>query len=158
MKKQLMSFLQKSAEFENCVANLYLFYSRIFKEDQSFWLSLYIEERAHAAVFDIFLNDQIPLEQFPIGLIDADPGSLDQNLAQLKADLLMFQESAPVRNDAFNYALRVEDFATEKKFQETITQDTNEGVLLLLQRINGDSYDHYRRIKNYMEQHEIYFS
>lgn len=148
-RAELLSLINESSNLENAVARLYLLLSGIFREEQSFWLDLYIEEKLHATIFNIFAQDEMPIALFPRQMVDTDIESLRQNIGKIDAAITIYKQNHPSLAAACEFALEIEQMVTERLFQETITCEKPDSVIFLLQRINKDSHDHYRRISEF---------
>jgi len=147
----LLELLNMSALLENTVARLYLMYSGVFKEYQTFWLDLYIEEKLHATIFNVFIQDEISIDTFPVQMVDKNIDSLKQNILVLNTAIDTYKKEPPSLSTACEFALEIELMVTERLFQEAITSEKPDSVLFLLQRINKDSHDHHRRISEFYQ-------
>lgn len=146
--KQLLNLISESANFEKNVAKLYLLLSKSFNEDSRFWLNLYIEEKNHQTIFELFLEGDIPLNLFPEEVIDKDVKNLKHFNELLKKELDGFLKKYRKKADAYEFALKMEEASSEGIFQDAMDIDSNSEELYLIQRINKDDKDHKRKIRN----------
>lgn len=149
--KLLFELLSESAKLEENVGALYLKISTLFPEDRDFWVQLAEEEKHHASIFRTFFDKKLPLFLFPEEMMDTDLARLKENNKTIKEVTSHLLSRFKNKMNAYAYALELEESAGEMHFQQAMSAETDSESLLLLQGINKDDKDHYKRIKELIE-------
>lgn len=154
MKTNLNNIIDEAEKLELNVAELYTVFAKAFPGDFDFWYKLVEEEHNHAALLH-GLKEVAPV----IGgsVPDIVPQSLDSLLAtnkKLRAVISRFK-SHPERKAAFKLALEIENSAGEIHFQKFMEMRSVSGDYEVFQNLNREDKDHAKRIKKYMEDHNI---
>ncbi|MDA3798936.1 MAG: rubrerythrin family protein [Kiritimatiellae bacterium] len=155
MKNDLQKIIDESIKLEQNIAATYLFFKENFKEDESFWWKLVVEEKHHAALIRSAKMYFDPVEQFPARLLATTLEELTSTNETFESYLKKFRESTPTREEAFNLALVYESSAGEIHFQNFMMKNSNAEIDKVFQQLNGDDVNHFKRIKAYMLEHDI---
>ena len=154
MKEHIDKLAEEAMRLEYNVSKLYMIFRDAHPEDEQFWWQLVIEESNHAALIKSGVEYFIPVDAFPDGMFP-DMKDLQQANAQLKSLLEQYATNPPSREAAFNIALKTEISAGEMHFQRAMTKKADSDLLRLFQKLNQDDKDHAKRIRAYMQEHQI---
>jgi hypothetical protein len=147
MNNQLLfSIIFESMKLEENISRLYLLFSKLYSEDAQFWHTLSIEESEHAAIYRNFIEDFLPMSLFPEEIIDPDRKRISANNEMVEKEMENFLSRHKKKLDAYNFAVKIEELASEAIFQEAMVADSDRESLILLQKINRDSVGHKQRI------------
>jgi hypothetical protein len=145
--KLLIELIAQSAKLEENVAKLYLLFSKLFTEDEAFWLQLHSEELNHKAIFDRFLQGDLPYSLFPEEIVDTSIANLRECNSAIETEMEHFLSKHKKRLEAYRFAVTLEERAGEMHFQQAMEMNSDSESLFLLQRINKDDMDHKKRIE-----------
>jgi hypothetical protein len=149
--KETLTLLHATIDLEINVSDLYLLYSRLYARDAGFWWQLSVEEKNHAALLRS-AEHFIHLGKFPEDLLY---GKLDV-IREYNADILERigrHESEPVSaEEAYHYALHIEDSAAELHFQKNMLSNSDSEVMQIFQQLCGEDKNHAQRISALMEE------
>ncbi|MFH1063175.1 MAG: hypothetical protein V1747_09890 [Candidatus Omnitrophota bacterium] len=152
MKKNTRELIQELISFENKVSELYGLFMENFAEDSQFWEKIKNEEENHAMILDNAQKQFLRTDEFPPELIAL---TLLQAIAEnKKLDNILnrFKQALPARIVAFNTALEIEGYLPEYIYQKAMEKLNHHSAILgVIQKINKDEKDHFRRIKAHME-------
>ena len=138
-------------EQEQMVALIYMKFSELFPEDKDFWWQLAMEEKCHASIGKSIQEIFAPLKLYPAEFLAEPLDKLSASIAE-KKKLLETLDKNPEklsREDAVNSALEIEDSDVEKIFQEIMEKIPQTRQDRLFQRLNKDTSDHIRKLKEY---------
>lgn len=154
MSQNFAQLLKEAIQLELNVAKLYLLFHNLFPEDSAFWWKLVIEEENHAALLKTAeqmeaTRVKVPREILPPGVKELQ----ESNQMILKA--MEDFERQPDRAWAFNLAYRIELSAGESHYDNFMRNAPESRITEVFRKLNGDDVDHARRIKEYIEKHQI---
>ena len=154
MKEHFDKLAEEAMRLEYNVSKLYMIFRDAYPEDEQFWWQLVIEESNHAALIKSGKEYFIPVNAFPESMLP-DMKDLQQANAKLKSLLEQYETDPPSRETAFNIALKTEISAGEMHFQRAMTKRADSEILELFQKLNQDDKNHAKRIRAYMQEHQI---
>lgn len=153
--KDLVELAEEAIRVEQHISDLYLIFYEEFPDDAEFWWRLVIEEKNHAALIRSGLEYFLPAGRFPSELLPPMLDGLRKTNQRLAGMIEGFRKKTPLREEAFNTALRVEKSAGEIHFQRAMAKEAGSDIMELFQQLNKDDMDHADRIRSYMQQQGI---
>jgi rubrerythrin len=151
MHQELFQVLEEAIELELNVAELYLFFSYHFPEDNDFWWKLALEEKNHAALLKSGQQYFVEANLFPEEILSCKLDILIRINQKIKNFITKFQETPPCRETALQVALELEQSAGEVHFQTAMEILPTSKALEMFQYLNRDDKDHAARIQAYMQ-------
>jgi hypothetical protein len=154
MKTELNALFEEAIRLELCVAELYLLFHHKYPEDATFWWELALEEENHAALLRTARQMSESMVQVPADLL------LD-NLEELRQSIRFVEKAKEEarqglsREQAFNFALHVENLAGEFHYNSFMKKAPETPVTAIFKKLNGMDTDHAQRIREYMDRHQI---
>jgi ferritin len=155
MHKNITYLIKESINLELNVSNLYFLFHNIFPEDEEFWWKLVLEEKNHAALLQSGKEHFKPLKKFPYKLLHHNLQDLKDTNSTLLSLINKFNNTPPLREEAFNIALKIENSAGELHFQNFMDKEANSTTENIFKKLNKDDKEHALRIRGYMETHGI---
>jgi ferritin len=155
MKFEFSELIHEAVKLELNVSELYLVFHTAFKEDSGFWWKLAIEEKSHAALLKNLESFSTQLSQLPkniSGICLSDLRETNQRLEQL---IPAYKKMAPSRVEAFKLAYELEHSAGESHFQEFADDESGSQISKIFKQLNQSDVNHARRIREYMEAHDM---
>lgn len=152
--ENLSRLLESSIEFELNASRLYMLYSEAFADDNSFWWQLAMEEKNHAALLKsgrLYLGKGI----LPDDIVGTNLAAMDEANAGVLQITDNWRVSPMGRDEAYRFALRLEESAVELHFQHLLDKKTDEKVIKIFQNLNRNDRDHADRIRLLMESRGI---
>lgn len=150
MTNDIELLLEESIRLELNVADLYMLFSDLFKEDAEFWWGLCLEEKNHAALLRSGRESFLQRGAFPEELVGSNLAELKGANEMLVDTIRKYGETAPTRKEAFELALHLEESAGEIHFQNAMKDAAGSPFLKVFQKLNMDDKDHARRIREQM--------
>lgn len=142
--------LEQSIALEKGIRDLYFLLADYYHEDKIFWKKLAVEEQKHADV----LTGLRPwaamggnIEQYLLPDLEE---LIEKNIA-IKKVIQRAKDQRPSREVAFSLAYKIELTASEIHYQNVITKDTDNKLLLSMQELCGADKDHAKRIRKRMD-------
>ena len=155
MENDFISLIDESIKLELNVSDLYLLFFKLFPEDSDFWWKLVLEEKNHAALIRSGKEYFEPLKKFPRDLLANSLQKVKDTNRNLKSMIKKLESAAPLRQEAFNIALKLETSAGELHFQNFMNKEESLKIDDIFKQLNKDDKDHAMRISSYMEKHDI---
>lgn len=155
MANDVKELLEESIRLEHNVAALYLFFSTIFPVDKSFWWQMGMEEKNHAALLRSGMDDFLDAGIFPEGLLCHNLEELRKANEMIAGRLREYMECHPARDEAFRFALELEESAGEAHFQLVMEDTPGNMAEKLFQQLNEEDRDHARRIRLHASSQNI---
>jgi len=143
MNREKKELLEEARQLELNVSELYRFYADNYAEDKDFWSKIEEEERGHAALIDVCLDFS---DKFPKDMVSGNLGELKQANKDIKDTIEKYRKNPPPREEAYKYAISLENSANELHYQELATDDSASQAVKTFQRLNADDKDHAERI------------
>ncbi len=153
-EKALHELLGEATRLEQNVGDVYHLFFSVFPQDEELWWRLTLEEKNHASLLEsveLYLN----IGLFPTELIYNKLDTLKKINAELNEMIQNYKTNPPTREEAFRIAIMLEESAAETHFQEAISAQSDNPLIQILQRLNGDDKDHAARIRNYCIENKI---
>ena len=125
--------------------------------DLSLLLSQLMEEKNHAALVRSgkeFLKSGM---DFPDELFHNNLENLEYMSSKLSSMIKDFKKKPPSREEAFNYALKIENSACEVHFQKFMDEESDIKIGEIFRKLNEEDKDHENRIRAYMIDNDIKF-
>lgn len=138
--------LKQAAQLEKDVSKLYMLYSDIFSKDREFWRQIAKEEIEHAALIEVAMDYP---DFFPKGLADSELPRVKEISDQITKTIQEYKNKPPSKDQACNYALKVESSAWELHYQKLATRMQDSEALKIFQRINDGDKNHIQRISEF---------
>lgn len=153
--QELSELLEESIKVEISVADLYSLYTHIFEEDKDFWWRMSNEEKNHAALLKsgrLYLQQDI----LPMDLLYHGLSTLEDINRQLNLKIEEWKKTAPSKETAYQYALELEESASELHFQkiletEKLADSFDSKVLTIFKNLALGDKDHAIRIRVLMD-------
>lgn len=155
MIAKLIEAIELSICIEYNIGAIYSFFHESFPEDSEFWSKLALEEKNHAALFEISIEILKDLNQFPQDFIVNDIKLLEKDSKKTLDLIYQYQSSPPNREQAFNKALEIENTETELQFQTFMDNHSDNKIERIFREINESDKDHAKRLLAYMKKHDI---
>lgn len=154
MNEELTRLIKESINLELNVSKLYLLFYDLYPEDMDFWWKMANEEKNHAALLkSLFLY--MKLEIFPEDILYKNINELGEINQLVINKIKDFTNNKPPKEIAYNFALNIENSAAEFHLQNVLQKSTNNKILKIMKKLNGEDKDHAQRIKNIMDKHSI---
>jgi len=144
--------LEKLADLELNVAQLYLFFSKKFPEDENFWCQLHIEEKKHALVFETEMNlssELTSLLENDLSLNEEGINRINQKISTLLDE---YSKEPPSKIEAYLSAIQIEKAAGEFHYYKYASQQSNPNLNRIFYELSRDDRDHETRIKERINQ------
>lgn len=152
LEKQIKLFLNEAIHLELNIADLYQLFSVKFPEDHSFWWKLSMEEMGHAAMIETLNDIYFPTTESSNETVQELTLSLDLLNKSIKEKIENYKMKMPMRFEAFQYALELENSAGESHFEKFMTENTDSSMVYIFQKLNGEDINHAIRLGKYMEE------
>lgn len=149
---QMKELIEASSRLEKNVGKIYQILSRKFPEDRQFWWQLAMEEEHHSSLYDSFLRGYMLLNVFPSEIVDHDLAGIQKANERLEADLSGMDQWERTKVQFYEYALEIEQLASEGKFQQAMTEEDPSRFLQMVQRLNADNIRHKERIQEMLDK------
>lgn len=154
MHSEFSELIEAAIELELNVAELYLLFYRKLPEDAHFWWELAIEEENHAALLKTARlmgknSVAIPGELFPASIEE-----ILQSNRNLRKAIQEFEQKMD-RTKAFLFALEIEQSAGELHYNNYMKDAPESTLTEVFRNLNGADMDHAKRIRNYMQSHQM---
>jgi ferritin len=154
MSQNLGQLLKEAIQLELNVAKLYLLFHKLLPEDAEFWWTLVIEEQNHAALLKTVEKMEASKVVIPEGILP--PGLTElQESNQMIIKAMGDFERKPDRAQSFNLAYKIELSAGESHYDNFMRTAPKSRITEVFRKLNGDDVDHARRIREYMDKHQI---
>lgn len=152
MRLEYSQLIEEAIRLELNVSELYLVFHESFKDDSSFWWTLAIEEKNHAALLknlEIFTShlSELPSNTSRISITD-----LQETNFQLEKLIPQYRNAPPLREEAFKLAYSLEISAGESHFQEFADDESDSQLAKIFKRLNQSDVDHGKRIREYARE------
>ena len=149
---ELIDYLTALIELEENVAELYMLFYSLIKEEYEFWWILANEEMNHAALLKTCI-EFAKLNKLPHITTDnlEDVKKLNKQFDGIMEDF----KKNPNRQSAFEIALEIESSAGESHYQEFMNTKSDNKVVQILQQLNKEDDNHYNRIKTYYSENVL---
>ena len=149
-------FFDEAGQLELLVSDLYTLLGKLLIEDSLFWHQLADEEKSHAEPIKTIKNSPVFSKEY---VSDSAPDLLQEILQtkELVSTLIVkYSEIKPDRRTAFKTAIAVEKSAGEIAYQNFLTQEAGSWIHAALQKLNEYDRDHINRLKQYVEDNNIF--
>lgn len=144
---KIINYIDEAIKLEINAAELYFLFSDYLKEYKDFWYNLSKEEFAHAALLKLAKE----FEEVEILPKDTFKNMNIKNLVYLNSLFIGFKEEfikTPTIEKAKELSLKIEGSAAEEHYQNIMTNDSDNRIIGILQRLNRDDKNHLERIMN----------
>ena len=146
----VQEILIESINFELDTYHVYTLFSETFEKDSEFWNTLAEEELNHTSVLR-------KIRQFyqgdtkVIDIISADDVNAIKETRKYLKNLVQKFKEAPSVKMAYEIAIEIENSVVESKYQKFMSKVTDDRIIKLFQALNGDEFDHLKRIQEYFQ-------
>ena len=151
MKEQFHVLIEKAIQLELDVAELYIRLHALFPSDASFWWTLAIEEKNHAALLKTLQEMQDSDLEIPADFYPEGDQVLEDSMQRI-AEAMRTLEENPNRELALRTAYEIENSAGEMHYNSFAKTANQSPVATVFRTLNGNDIDHARRIREYMDK------
>lgn len=142
----------EAIKLEKTIGKLYSFFEKLFPEDSQFWNKLSKEEEKHAQILkeehDIFLIQKL----VPEGLTEPNWTKNLEQIGEIENFIENSEKESPSKNDAYEFALKIEKEAGELHFQRTaVTNKEGEDTNIFKMLVQEDK-NHALRIEKFIQE------
>jgi len=155
MTEDFYPLLDETTQLELNAAELYRIFHVAFPDDADFWWKLHLEEKNHAALIRAGREDFLPVGKFPLDMVSQQLEEVKRANFVLATLISKYQDAPPLRQEAFQTALLLEESTAELHFQKFMSKEADSKLDEIFQQLNREDRDHAIRIRSYMEDHEI---
>jgi len=139
--------LNEAINLELNIQDLYVFYSKTYSRDHTFWWKLQLEEGNHASLLKaIRKRSQETLIQDASSILSEDYEELKKANDLIKTTLTKWKSEPASQSEAYQFALKIEQSAQELHLQNTIEQESELEIIKLFKKLTGADRDHAKRI------------
>jgi len=139
--------LNEAINLELNIQDLYVFYSKTYSRDHTFWWKLQLEEGNHASLLKaIRQRSQETLIQDASSILSEDYEELKKANDLIKTTLTKWKSKPASQSEAYQFALKIEQSAQELHLQNTIEQESELEIIKLFKKLTGADRDHAKRI------------
>ena len=139
--------LNEAINLELNIQDLYVFYSKTYSRDHTFWWKLQLEEGNHASLLKaIRKRSQETLIQDASSILSEDYEELKKANDLIKTTLTKWKSKPASQSEAYQFALKIEQSAQELHLQNTIEQVSELEIIKLFKKLTGADRDHAKRI------------
>ena len=139
--------LNEAINLELNIQDLYLFYSKTYSRDHTFWWKLQLEEGNHASLLKaIRKRSQETLIKDASSILSEDYEELKKANDLIKTTLTKWKSTPASQSEAYQFALKIEQSAQELHLQNTIEQESELEIIKLFKKLTGADRDHAKRI------------
>ena len=153
--ENITTLIEESINLELNVAELYLLFNNLFPEDEDFWWELSMEEKNHAALLRSGKESFLPVDKFPLDLIENRLQVLVDANSEISSLIKKYEVNPPSRAEAFRAAFNIENSAGEIHFERFMNKKAELKIDHIFQQLNKDDKDHANRINSYMKRKSI---
>ncbi len=154
MYQNFDQLIKEAIQLELNVAKLYLLFHQLLPEDSVFWWELVIEEENHAALLKTVEQMEATRVEIPEGILPPGLEELQESNQMILKAMEDF-EGQPDRTLAFKLAHEIELSAGESHYDNFMRNAPKSRITEVFRKLNGDDVDHARRIRDYMDKHQI---
>ena len=151
MKERYKVLIEKAIQLELDVAELYIRLHALFPSDASFWWTLAIEEKNHAALLKTLQEMQASDLEIPADFYPEGDQVLEEAMQRI-AEAMHEIEKNPDRELALRSAYEIENSAGEMHYESFAKTGSNSPIANVFRVLNRNDIDHARRIRDYMDQ------
>jgi rubrerythrin len=139
--------LNEAINLELNIQDLYVFYSKTYSRDHTFWWKLQLEEGNHASLLKaIRKRSQETLILDASSILSEDYEELKKANDLIKTTLTKWKSKPASQSEAYQFALKIEQSAQELHLQNTIEQESELEIIKLFKKLTGADRDHAKRI------------
>ena len=138
--------LNEAINLELNIQDLYVFYSKTYSRDHTFWWKLQLEEGNHASLLKAIKRSQETLIQDASSILSEDYEELKKANDLIKTTLTKWKSKPASQSEAYQFALKIEQSAQELHLQNTIEQESELEIIKLFKKLTGADRDHAKRI------------
>ena len=139
--------LNEAINLELNIQDLYVFYSKTYSRDHTFWWKLQLEEGNHASLLKAMRKRlQETLIQDASSILSEDYEELKKANDLIKTTLTKWKSKPASQSEAYQFALKIEQSAQELHLQNTIEQESELEIIKLFKKLTGADRDHAKRI------------
>ncbi len=146
----VQQILIESINFELDTYQVYILFSKTFEKDAEFWNTLAEEELNHTSVLrkirQFYQGDSKLMDIISVD----DVNAIKETRKHLEKLVQKFKENPSVKM-AYEIAIEIENSIVESKYQKFMSKVTDDRVIKLFQALNGDEFDHLKRIQEYFQ-------
>ena len=146
MTNKREELLHEAILAENNMAELYGWYAKTFQEDREFWETISQEEKKHASLIRL-AQDILTEEDLAQIFINDNLDKVKEVNKELRSFIERFSKDPPEKTDAYNIAAMMESNSFESFYQSKMTGTPQSKSMKVFQKLNEDSKDHAKRIK-----------
>lgn len=146
-RDELSELLERSIDLELSVSSLYGVYSRLFDDDRDFWWNLSLEEKNHAALLKsarIYLS----INRLPDEALLNDIEAIRSSIELVDGTINKYKSAPPSMDDAYVFAKRLEDMASELHLQKIVSVNSDDRILKIFHELGKGDANHALRIKS----------
>ncbi len=151
MENQYTPLFNEAIRVERNIASFYVLCATHFRDDQLFWQTLSEEEEHHAKILESGLELLLEQNLFPDGILDLDTKELKAINDKLEKKIAECREEMPGKNEAYTYALELEQASLEFFFQQTTSDKSDEKAIKIFDNLVGFDKDHAQRIQDLID-------
>lgn len=151
MNEQFNVLIEKAIQLELDVAELYIRLHALFPSDASFWWTLAIEEKNHAALLKTLQEMQDSDLEIPADFYPEGDQVLEESMQRIAEAMRKIQEN-PDRELALRTAHEIENSAGEMHYESFAKTASKSPIANVFRTLNGSDIDHARRIRDYMDK------
>jgi len=133
------------------MAVLYAWYAKTFPEDRDFWETISEEEKKHASLIKL-AQDVLSEEQLSQLFVYDNLDKLKQVNEIIENLIDKYHKDPPEKSEAYNNAAKLESSSFESFYQLKMTDTPQSDDMKVFQKLNEDSKDHAKRIKELLEK------
>ena len=155
MNTNLEKIIDGAEQLELNVAELYKIFNHTFQEDANFWFNIILEEENHAYLIRKIGELEILTSKIIEEMLPAKLHEIRDANEKIISFIDEYKSSPPSREEAFNFALEIEELTVEIYYQRFMKKESVDLLTKAFQKLNADDNDHYARISSYMKEHGI---
>ena len=153
----IKELLNEAINLELNIQDLYVFYSKTYSRDHTFWWKLQLEEGNHASLLkamrerlqETLIQDASSILsdiQDASSILSEDYEELKKANDLIKTTLTKWKSKPASQSEAYQFALKIEQSAQELHLQNTIEQVSELEIIELFKKLTGADRDHAKRI------------
>jgi len=146
MGNDIDKLVDEAIKLELNVAELYTLYQEYFVEDKEFWKRMADEEKTHASLIKM-ASEILSISSLLQSFIHENLDELRRANKKIEEAIEGFMENAPPKEEAYKFAVELEESVNELYYQEGVTGTPDSNEMRILQQLNSESKDHAERIK-----------
>lgn len=148
-----IDYLILLSEIELNASVLYYKFSIIYSDDFHFWFYLSLEEKNHSSL----IKSAIEFDNLDINIDNFLPDDIDSVILfnkYLNELIITINENQQYlsRTETFETAMLIENSISEKHFQNIMENASNDKLVNIFKKLNGDDKHHYERLLQYYNQ------